>query len=248
MIAFNVWAFLSFFGNVDSGDSDFVIGLSFFVYLIFVGVVNLILYVIYRISEKKVRNCPACNLKVKDGVTICGNCNFNFKSITEQTLTEDSLDPEPKLNNYSESGIPKLKKNIPIIAVGALVAIWVFGGSLTSSKSSDSSSSSDSYVADNSWIPNGFMQWSDGIAYEFVYKDVPCGSDALCLPIKVVSRDGCPTNLYVELALKDKNNTQYAFTNDTTGALSPNTVALLKLETYDWESFASFQIMKMNCY
>jgi len=51
------------------------------------GVLNLIfLYVLYRVTGTKKRECPACGQTVKKGLTVCPSCNFDFmKAATAPT-------------------------------------------------------------------------------------------------------------------------------------------------------------------
>jgi len=41
-------------------------------------VVDVILLVIFLVTKKKVRECPACGRKVKVGLTECSSCGHNF--------------------------------------------------------------------------------------------------------------------------------------------------------------------------
>jgi len=43
------------------------------------GVLNLIfLYVLYRVTGTKKRECPACGQNVKKGLTVCPSCSYDF--------------------------------------------------------------------------------------------------------------------------------------------------------------------------
>lgn len=66
-----------------SGNSSESIGLTavFFIiiWLLVSMAINVILYVIYRVTKKKdQRLCPACGVEVAVGQTVCSKCNFDF--------------------------------------------------------------------------------------------------------------------------------------------------------------------------
>jgi ribosomal protein L37AE/L43A len=39
---------------------------------------NTFLYVLYRVTGTKKRECPACGSVVKKGITVCPKCGFDF--------------------------------------------------------------------------------------------------------------------------------------------------------------------------
>lgn len=87
IIVFNLyWVYRLFKGLYQigiSGKSDGLIGASgiFFIllWLLVLTAVNVVLYIFYRITEKKnIRTCPACGTEVQVGLTICPKCNFDF--------------------------------------------------------------------------------------------------------------------------------------------------------------------------
>jgi hypothetical protein len=46
--------------------------------LIVWAVVNVVLYVLYRVTGGKKRECPVCGQNVKKGLTVCPSCEFDF--------------------------------------------------------------------------------------------------------------------------------------------------------------------------
>ena len=60
------------------GGGDAAVGIYVFVSLIVWAVINVVLYVLYRVTGGKRRECPACGHNVKKGLTICPSCNFDF--------------------------------------------------------------------------------------------------------------------------------------------------------------------------
>jgi hypothetical protein len=78
IIALNAYFFISFFINLDPTDSDTVVGLGFIFLIFWLAIMNTFLYVLYRVTGGKKRDCPACGVGVKKGVTVCPSCNFDF--------------------------------------------------------------------------------------------------------------------------------------------------------------------------
>jgi hypothetical protein len=46
--------------------------------MFWLATMNVVLYVIYRVTGTKKRECPACGQTVKKGLTVCPSCNFDF--------------------------------------------------------------------------------------------------------------------------------------------------------------------------
>lgn len=78
IIVLNAYFFINFFMSYDSNDSDTVIGLSFMFLIFWLAILNTFLYVIYRVTGSKQRQCPGCGNRVKKGLTVCPTCKFNF--------------------------------------------------------------------------------------------------------------------------------------------------------------------------
>ena len=80
IIAFNVYFLYAFSrGIADLDDNDVAIGFYSLMSLFIWAVINVILYVLFRVTGKgKSRTCPACGSKVKVGLTVCSKCGFDF--------------------------------------------------------------------------------------------------------------------------------------------------------------------------
>ena len=53
-------------------------GLGVFMIMIFWVMVDIILLVLFLVTKKKGRDCPACGRKVKMGLTQCASCGHSF--------------------------------------------------------------------------------------------------------------------------------------------------------------------------
>lgn len=82
IIGINALLFYSFISGVaelgSDGSSDVAAGIYIFIALIILAVVNIVLYVLYRVTGTKKRVCPACGQNVKKGLTVCPSCSFDF--------------------------------------------------------------------------------------------------------------------------------------------------------------------------
>jgi hypothetical protein len=87
IIVFNIfWVYRLLKGLYDlglSGKPDGEIGLAgvlfIIIWLLISMAVNVVLYVLYRITAKKNRRiCPACGITVAIGLTVCPKCSFDF--------------------------------------------------------------------------------------------------------------------------------------------------------------------------
>ena len=80
IIALNAYFLISFFMNVDTSSSadSTATGLGFIFLMFWLAIMNVVLYVIYRVTGGKKRECPACGQTVKKGLTVCPSCSFDF--------------------------------------------------------------------------------------------------------------------------------------------------------------------------
>jgi hypothetical protein len=83
ILAFNTYYLYAFSkGIVDitaEGGGDTAVGIYALLSLFVWAVLNIILYILFRVTAKKKRECPACGVKVPVGVTVCHKCSFDFK-------------------------------------------------------------------------------------------------------------------------------------------------------------------------
>ena len=78
IIGINAYMLISYFMDIDTTDSDASIGFGFIALMVVLTVINIPLYILYRVISKKGRTCPACGGQVKVGLTVCPKCQFDF--------------------------------------------------------------------------------------------------------------------------------------------------------------------------
>jgi hypothetical protein len=62
----------------------------------------------------------------------------------------------------------------------------------------------------------------------------------------VITRDGCPSGIYAEIAILDKSGVQIDFTNDSTTRVLPKTKVKLTFDTFN-EQAEQAQISEIRC-
>jgi multiple sugar transport system permease protein/raffinose/stachyose/melibiose transport system permease protein len=78
IIAINAYFFISFFLGIDDSVTDEELDLRFMFTFFVLAIINVSLYVLYRITGGTKRDCPACGVGVKKGITVCDSCNYDF--------------------------------------------------------------------------------------------------------------------------------------------------------------------------
>ena len=139
-----------------------------------------------------------------------------------------------------------------------IISLAVFGQlfgtssetSSTSSSSISTSSSSSTETYDTSWIPTDFSGYpsDDNIAWRWATsKETNCSySSGSCWAAMVITRDGCPSGIYAEIAILDKSGVQIDYTNDTTTRVLPKTKVKLTFDTFN-EQAEKAQIGEIRC-
>jgi hypothetical protein len=128
IIALNIYFLYAFFSGVDGTESDTALGLGFMFLMFWLAIMNVVLYVIYRVTGGKKRDCPACGVGVKKGLTVCPSCNFDFMKAAGGEVQEDLREVVQKDKNELLSKYDEL----PVIAqfglIFLLIAIGLYGG------------------------------------------------------------------------------------------------------------------------
>jgi hypothetical protein len=259
IIAFNIYFVFAFArGASEIGQDDLALGFYGFFSLIIWAVINLVLYVIYRVTgNQNKRSCPACNSRVKTGLTKCPKCSFDFlklasgQEVTEvvsQALDKPALYPKSSPIDWKVTGGALVG-----IAVIILISNLFSSTDSPSGNNSNSGSSNSNYIQeseDSSWIPKGFSAYSQdqNIAWRWLKNsEFECSYGDSCWGLMVISKQGCPNGLYAELSLLDKNRVQVGYTNDTLSAAQPLQKSKMIFESFE-EAAETGQLSKISCY
>ena len=250
IIALNAYFLISFFANIRTTDSSAVVGFAFIILMFWLAIMNVVLYVLYRVTGKgKSRSCPACASKVKIGVTECSKCGFDFMKAAGNSIENNSKSfPLTEKEKVPSTRAPIDKRTTTIsLAVVVLLCGYAFFNT-QNGENQIRQSSTGTKVIDNSWIPSGFIGWDQNVAYSYIENPDCSYSDSLCVGIQVISKNGCPNNLYGEISIEDKKGVQIGYTNDTLSNLSPLSKGELIFDILEWERFGGFKLSKISCY
>lgn len=140
----------------------------------------------------------------------------------------------------------KSRLNWPVIILIIIVGLWFVGNlssedkPVTSSSNSSASSSVDIPTYDDSWIPSDFsgLSENDNVAWRWgTSSETNCTySSSSCWSVMIITRDGCPSGIYAELAILDRSDVQIDYTNDSTTSVPPNTKVKLTFDTFNEEA------------
>lgn len=159
--------------------------------------------------------------------------------------------------NTSENPTSKIKLKtwqiLAIVLIG-LGAIGQFSGGEPNNSDESlpdlTTKTSSAPISDTTWIPEGYNVYfgDDNLAWRWgSNSETECTySSGSCWSVFVVSRDGCPSGLYGEIAIFDKSEVQIDYTNDTTTRVLPSTKVKLTFDTFN-EQADTAQVAELNC-
>lgn len=149
------------------------------------------------------------------------------------------------------------------------IALWFFGLSIflmlisiavATSNGSSSTSAVDEFFSstdsentdtnswDSSWVPAGYTVWGadSNIAWKWTPEsDYQCDTYT-CISAQFISKEGCPTGLYVALNWTDSNDVVISYDNATLPSLLPMQTAKLRFD--DVQDMGEYgQIAEINC-
>jgi hypothetical protein len=267
IIALNAYFVFVFFKDYDITASDTANGLGLMILVFWLAIMNTFLYVLYRITGGKKRECPACGSKVKVGIINCSKCGFDFMKAASGQVPIETKDQQVLQVLQSEDTEAKLSKRSLLLTrvlppVGLLLIVgylfsafgqdsddsyWCPSNPKIPAFSSECDSGSGNTNEDTGWIPADFIPYDKNVAYTFIDEPDCTYSESLCIGIQVVSKTGCPNSLYGEMSYKDKSGTRIGYSNDSLNSLPAGAKGELIFDILDWERFGGFDAPKINC-
>jgi hypothetical protein len=267
IIALNAYFVFVFFKDYDTTASDTANGFGLMILVFWLAIMNTFLYVLYRITGGKKRECPACGSKVKVGIINCSKCGFDFMKAASGQIPIETKDQQVLQVPQSEDTEAKLSKRSLLLTrvlppVGLLLIVgylfsafgqdsddsyWCPSNPKIPAFSSECDSGSGNTNEDTGWIPADFIPYDKNVAYTFIDEPDCTYSESLCIGIQVVSKTGCPNSLYGEMSYKDKSGTRIGYSNDSLNSLPAGAKGELIFDILDWERFGGFDAPKINC-
>jgi hypothetical protein len=127
-------------------------------------------------------------------------------------------------------------------------AIAAQNSKVNSNSSTVTAESVPSQTPISNWYPKGYAEYSDGIAVKFDNSVIGnCLSNNGCWGLRVIVRDGCASELYVEGNVLDSSGAALGITNATVGSLPATGKANLVLEDLYSGSGHKFSWSKVTC-
>lgn len=196
--------------------------------------------------------CPHCHETAQEGAAFCSKCG---SSLSQTIPFQSSIEGRPRQSWQNHP-----LRTIVGVTVVAFVIILLAGGlnsnsttplpdsSSTQSSSTTDTTTTDPTSTDTSWIPANFIQWDDNLDWRWgTDSETTCTySSGSCWSVFVISKNGCPTNLYGEVKIFDKSDVQIDYTNDTTSTVAPLQKVQLTFDTFN-DKAASARIGKLDC-
>lgn len=267
IIALNAYFVFVFFKDYDTTASDTANGFGLMILVFWLAIMNTFLYVLYRITGGKKRECPACGSRVKVGITNCSKCGFDFMKAASGQIPIETKDQQALQVPQSEDTEAKLSKRSLLLTrvlppVGLLLIVgylfsafgqdsddsyWCPSNPKIPAFSSECDSGSGNTNEDTGWIPADFIPYDKNVAYTFIDEPDCTYSESLCIGIQVVSKTGCPNSLYGEMSYKDKSGTRIGYSNDSLNSLPAGAKGELIFDILDWERFGGFDAPKISC-
>jgi multiple sugar transport system permease protein/raffinose/stachyose/melibiose transport system permease protein len=108
--------------GIDDSDTDVELGLRFMVTFFVLAIINISLYVLFRITGGHKRDCPACGVGVKKGLTVCPSCSYDF-------INAKGGEPQENLKRRKKAFSPKdrltLTAFVGIPTAFHVLLVWV---------------------------------------------------------------------------------------------------------------------------
>lgn len=106
-------------------------------------------------------------------------------------------------------------------------------------------------VEDTSWVPSGFDLYVNdaNVAWRWgTSKETKCTySSGSCWTAMIITKNGCPSSLYGEIAILDNSDTQIDYTNDTASSVIPGQKVKLTFDSFNEQSRKA-RLTKLSCY
>ena len=227
IIALNAYLIIAYLTGLDLEAGDTVVGFSLIIFMFFLTILNVPLYILYKITGRK---------KNKSDNTVT--------SPTDQSQTKSMISDSEKARQSRNF------KLIMFIIIPTVVLFWIFNSFLDNqSDNVGSGSKPNTTTIEISWIPSGYspLPEDSDIAYRWLEtNEYDCSYGDSCWGMMIISKDGCPNSLYAEISILDKSNVQIAYTNDSLSSAAPMQKNKMIFQTFEDEAKTG-RLSKISC-
>jgi hypothetical protein len=105
------------------------------------------------------------------------------------------------------------------------------------------------YTVTPAWFPSDFNEFAEdpNVAWRWLEnKEFTCSLGDACWGMLVVSKNGCPNSLYVEVSILDSSGTQVSYSHDSLSVAAPMQKNKLTFESFD-SSANTARLAKISC-
>ena len=172
------------------------------------------------------------------------------KSDVDVVSTPEAISVSTPDKPESEKPIRVWQVLLPVVLVLLLISLMLnlFGQDEPMPDAAPSTSTAPVY--DDAWIPTGFSGYpeDDNVAWRWgTSSETNCTyNSSSCWTVLVITRDGCPSGIYSELAILDRSEVQVDFTNDSTTRVLPKTKVKLTFDTFNEEA-STARVSEISC-
>lgn len=184
--------------------------------------------------------CPRCSTVNPVAARFCSNCGLERQDVP--TVPGQPFPPTaPAVAAPTKPPIPRALKVVGYVIV-AVVAFAFVSGALGRPRGGGGGGSTTT----TTWSPPaGFTAWSGDRTIAYRWEDDGECIMGGCWHMTVITKDGCPNALYVELSTLS-GSTVVGFTNDSVGSVRGGERARLSFENTDNASKA--RLSEITCY
>lgn len=196
--------------------------------------------------------CPRCSTVNGAAARFCSNCGLERPVAPVAQSVSPSARTWTPPAKAAPAKAPPSGIRLALGAVGIFVVLVVVGGLIRgrndNSNPSGGGGAQPTRAPAVTWTaPAGFSKFSGDPTVAYRWDDRGSCTFDSCWHMTVVTKDGCPTSLYVELTTLTPSGTVVGYTNDTVGAVRAGEQAKLNFENLD-EGASKARIAEVACY
>lgn len=169
-------------------------------------------------------------------------------SVTFPPTTSETLHTSPPDTSEPKNSNRVWQFATPVLIILILMSIYLNFYGEDASFPVPPPSKNTAQTHNDSWIPSDFREYSedDNFAFRSANVESCANGRSFCWSLIVISRDGCPSGIYSEIAILDRSGVQIDFAKDRTTRVLPNSKVKLNFDTFDEEA-DSAMVSAISC-